>query len=264
MDLNQEYTNRNKNYIQSIESTSGEIEWNVYGYDDYYDDDDSNNFGLNIIGSADSWDADLQAGLTIKMIDGYSYGWETSTEDGVVAVLNILKDGKKVGYYNVYYSFGVILGITGDGVVRYEKNNSYITIYSIDQIDYKSLTYTVSDPKFEVVVEDNEDDDIYVVIRWQESQEEFQRYYLKNHVGYISSVTGGYIMGFYEGSGYVDVYYDYGYDYDDLSWEDVTFTFENGYTGDIVLPEDEDGYVLQIKDSSGSVVATKTLYWEEW
>lgn len=93
LDFDQEYTDTDMKYIQLIENSLEEdLDW--------YE----SNAGLYIEGYTESWDI-LQNSLTIEMISGYSYAWEPGTEDDVDAILDILKDGKKVGYYNVYYSY---------------------------------------------------------------------------------------------------------------------------------------------------------------
>lgn len=256
LDFDQEYTNNDMQYIQSMESSFG-INWS-----ESFD-------GLYIRSSAESLDM-LKNDLTVEMADGYSFAWKTSTEDGVTAILDILKDGRKVGYYNVYYSYSVIvdIDITGAGVARYSQDDDEleIYIYSAVSIDYDSLTYTVSDQRFEAAVEEDDRGDMYLVIRGKETKEEIQRYYLYNETGYyITDVTGSYIQRFREQKEYVDVYYNEDYE-NVLDWNDVGFTFVNGYTGEVVRQEDEDnsGYytILQIKDSSGNNVVTKSLYWE--
>ena len=251
----QEYTGENISYIQSLESSLG-INWSEYSD------------GIYIKGSAESWDI-LQNSLTVEMLDGYSYAWEPGTEDDVVAILDILKDGRKVGYYNVYYSYSVNvdINITGAGIVSYQKSDFYskINICSLDSIDLNSLTYTVSDQRFESFVEEDDEGDFFLIIRWKESKKEIQRYELYNLTGcYISDVTGSYVQSFNEYPDRVFVCYDAEHE-GELNWDDVSFTFINGYTGVVVRSEveDYDYYLLKMKDSSGNIIMTKGLYWDE-
>ena len=71
-------------------------------------------------------------------------------------------------------------------------------------------------------------------------------------------MTGSYIKGFYEYVDYVAVYYDEDYE-GELDWNDVSFTFVNGYTGEVVRQEDDS--VLQIKDSSGIIFEKSLSFW---
>lgn len=247
LDLTSEYTEENMVYIQSIESSSGLIDYDISREDP--------EGGIYIKGSQDSWDA-MKDLLTVKMIDGYEAAWDTNKKDGVDAVLNILKNGQKVGYYNVYYSFSVDVDITGEGVVRYNKNESEIDIYSADSVDFSSLTYTVSDSRYEAVVADDE-----LIICRKGIMEEVRRYNLYNVTGYyIKNVTGySDITGFNEYQGAVCVYYKDD-DSGSRNWNDVRFTFADGYTGDVVSSGDE--YTLQVKNSSGSIVVEKILEWD--
>lgn len=243
------------NYIYNITSSSWSIDYDVVNYDEVYNTDAAR-VGLTITGNADEW-SQVKDTITVTLIDDYTCKMEASTVDGVDAILNIFKDGVKIGYYYVYYQPAVKITINGVNSYRFVGGSAIIQTNS-DIIDVTSLSCTCSDSTHTARIEYDENSGEFRLNLYNSNNKVIYYYKVIYYADCITGIACSYMSEYVIYNPYVYVVYKDEYT-GVRNWSDVKFTIPDGYT--YKLADEGSNKIIQIIDSQGRVITKNNLYW---
>lgn len=173
------------NYIYDVSSSMTDVECSVNNYPSNYKYDYEKwvaanpidaGIGIIVNGPKDKTWEEVKDSITVSMNDGYTYQWKDSNNDQVQAVLSVLKDGKEIGYYYVFYRFNVEYKVNESNLHIY---NNYIVynVYDNDN-DIDTISVTCSDSRLEAKVVKKGNNHI-LEVRWKETNKLYTTYYIQ-------------------------------------------------------------------------------------